>query len=156
MTMISRRRFLLWGGGATISGLLGGAYIKSGCPLSDGKTCVGPCTACIDLDHDAVCDRVQRARAPDQQVANDVAADGEAAGTFTVRCPYGIVNDPYPGACRRYVDANGNGICDLSEPSEGAEAASDSTPDGLYPPDEGRAEGDGQVQRRRGRGRGGQ
>lgn len=33
----------------------------------------------------------------------------------TARCPYGLVNDPYPGKCRRYVDANGNGFCDLSE-----------------------------------------
>ena len=30
-------------------------------------------------------------------------------------CPYGLVNDPYPGECRRYADANGDGICDLSQ-----------------------------------------
>jgi hypothetical protein len=30
-------------------------------------------------------------------------------------CPKGLVNDPYPGACRRYVDTNGDGICDLSQ-----------------------------------------
>jgi hypothetical protein len=30
-------------------------------------------------------------------------------------CPYGMVNDPYPGRCKRYVDENKNGICDLSE-----------------------------------------
>lgn len=33
-----------------------------------------------------------------------------------VLCPFGLVNDPYPGRCRRYVDKNGNGICDWSEP----------------------------------------
>ncbi|HEX3051592.1 MAG TPA: hypothetical protein VHP83_13105 [Aggregatilineaceae bacterium] len=33
------------------------------------------------------------------------------------KCPYGKVNDPYPGECGRYVDSNGNGICDLSESS---------------------------------------
>jgi hypothetical protein len=33
-----------------------------------------------------------------------------------VACPYGLVNDRYPGRCRRYVDRNGNKICDLSEP----------------------------------------
>jgi hypothetical protein len=32
------------------------------------------------------------------------------------RCPRGMVNDPYPGQCRRYVDRNGNGYCDLSQP----------------------------------------
>jgi len=31
-------------------------------------------------------------------------------------CPKGLVNDPYPGACRRYVDTNGDDICDLSQP----------------------------------------
>ncbi|MHB1318483.1 MAG: DUF4405 domain-containing protein [Anaerolineae bacterium] len=33
----------------------------------------------------------------------------------STRCPYGLVNDPYPGRCRRYVDKNGTGFCDLSE-----------------------------------------
>ena len=32
-------------------------------------------------------------------------------------CPYGLVNDPAPGRCGRYVDENNNGICDLSEPT---------------------------------------
>ena len=36
-----------------------------------------------------------------------------------VACPRGMVNDPYPGRCRRYLDANDNGICDLSEPGSG-------------------------------------
>ncbi len=30
-------------------------------------------------------------------------------------CPRGLVNDPYPGACREYVDTNGDNICDLSQ-----------------------------------------
>ena len=30
-------------------------------------------------------------------------------------CPYGLVNDPYPGECRRYTDTNGDDICDLSQ-----------------------------------------
>jgi hypothetical protein len=30
-------------------------------------------------------------------------------------CPKGLVNDPYPGACGRYVDTNGDSICDLSQ-----------------------------------------
>jgi len=37
----------------------------------------------------------------------------------TVACPFGQVNDPYPGQCKRYVDTNDNGICDLSEPGFG-------------------------------------
>ena len=39
--------------------------------------------------------------------------------TGAVACPFGRVNDPYPGQCKRYVDANDNGICDLSEPGSG-------------------------------------
>lgn len=32
-------------------------------------------------------------------------------------CPKGKINDPYPGDCARYVDTDGNGICDHSEPA---------------------------------------
>lgn len=39
------------------------------------------------------------------------------APRIVTRCPYGMVNDPYPGRCRRYTDKNGNGICDYSEPA---------------------------------------
>jgi len=38
------------------------------------------------------------------------------AKQLTVACPFGQVNDKYPGRCGRYVDRNGNKICDLSEP----------------------------------------
>ncbi len=36
-------------------------------------------------------------------------------GACAVSCPYGMVNDPYPGNCSRYTDLNGDGICDLSQ-----------------------------------------
>ncbi len=32
-------------------------------------------------------------------------------------CPYGKVNDTYPGLCSRYVDTDNNGVCDHSEPA---------------------------------------
>ncbi len=32
-------------------------------------------------------------------------------------CPKGVVNDPYPGDCARYIDTDNNGICDHSEPA---------------------------------------
>jgi hypothetical protein len=31
-------------------------------------------------------------------------------------CPFGLTNDPAPGQCGRYTYADGNGICDLSQP----------------------------------------
>lgn len=45
------------------------------------------------------------------------AAPPAAPARRNVACPFGLVNDRYPGRCRRYVDRNGNGFCDLSEPT---------------------------------------
>jgi len=43
-------------------------------------------------------------------------------------CPYGMVNDTYPGSCPRYVDTDGDGICDHSQlPPEEREASSNSS-----------------------------
>src|SRR3989339_1815976 len=30
-------------------------------------------------------------------------------------CPFGLTDDPAPGQCGRYVDGNGDSICDLSQ-----------------------------------------
>jgi len=32
-------------------------------------------------------------------------------------CPFGLEGDPYPGECKRYIDTDGDGICDLSQPA---------------------------------------
>jgi len=32
-----------------------------------------------------------------------------------LKCPRGQVNDPYPGQCALYVDADNSGFCDYSE-----------------------------------------
>jgi hypothetical protein len=42
--------------------------------------------------------------------ASALSGDSSAAG-----CPYGVVNCPYPGQCGRYIDVNGDGLCDLSQ-----------------------------------------
>jgi hypothetical protein len=34
-------------------------------------------------------------------------------------CPYGKVNDEYPGDCARYIDTDNDGICDHSQPAPG-------------------------------------
>lgn len=44
-----------------------------------------------------------------------VIAAGAMSGACAAGCPYGLVNDPYPGQCPRYIDVNGDGICDLSQ-----------------------------------------
>lgn len=33
---------------------------------------------------------------------------------------YGLVNDPYPGQCRHYLDRDGDGVCDYSVPGSGS------------------------------------
>jgi len=32
-------------------------------------------------------------------------------------CPFGLEDDPYPGECKRYIDTDGDGICDFSQPA---------------------------------------
>lgn len=36
-------------------------------------------------------------------------------GACASGCPYGLVSDPFPGQCSRYIDVDGNGFCDLSQ-----------------------------------------
>ena len=44
-----------------------------------------------------------------------IIAAGTISGACAAGCPYGMVNCPYPGQCGRYFDANGDGLCDLSQ-----------------------------------------
>jgi len=55
---------------------------------------------------------------PTERVAPAAAPQATEAESG-VACPAGVVNDPYPGHCKRYVDANNNGLCDLSELGSG-------------------------------------
>jgi len=34
-------------------------------------------------------------------------------------CPFGLIDDPYPGSCARYVDTNSDDICDHSQSESG-------------------------------------
>lgn len=52
------------------------------------------------------------------------------SGSCAAGCPYGLVNDPYPGQCPRYIDANGDGICDLSQASTTSTTDSDTSTSG--------------------------
>jgi hypothetical protein len=36
-------------------------------------------------------------------------------GLAQTGCPFGLIDDPAPGQCGRYVDGNGDNICDLSQ-----------------------------------------
>jgi hypothetical protein len=53
-----------------------------------------------------------------------IIAISTMSGACAAGCPYGLVNDPFPGQCGRYIDIDGDGICDLSQ----VVAATTSTP----------------------------
>lgn len=44
-----------------------------------------------------------------------IIAASTMSGACAAGCPYGLVNDPYPGQCSHYIDGDGDGICDLSQ-----------------------------------------
>ncbi len=44
-----------------------------------------------------------------------LAALSLSGNSCAASCPYGMVNDPYPGQCGHYIDTTGDGICDLSQ-----------------------------------------
>jgi hypothetical protein len=81
----------------------------------------------VDVDGDGICDLSQNhlQSAAAQPTAEQNAEAPAPTGKASVRtaCPLGLVNDPYPGECKWYVDTNGNGICDLSEPELAASGA---------------------------------
>ena len=55
-----------------------------------------------------------------------IMAAGVACGAS---CPYGLVNDPYPGQCPRFTDLNGDGICDLSQSTTDYSTSDDTSRD---------------------------
>jgi len=58
------------------------------------------------------------AAAATEAPAPTATPEDEVVAEPCVACPHGLVNDPYPGRCRRYVDRDGDRICDLSVPQE--------------------------------------
>ncbi len=54
---------------------------------------------------------------PVERIATPTASPPQQPGG--VACPFSLLNDPYPGRCKRYTDSNRNGVCDYSEPGSG-------------------------------------
>lgn len=52
--------------------------------------------------------------------SQDSGADARSEPAGGVACPFGVVNDPYPGRCRHYVDSDGDGVCDYSVAGSGS------------------------------------
>jgi hypothetical protein len=103
---IKRREFLRWGGSAA-AGL---ALLLAGCgaPAGEGEA------ALSSGDQGAA---LTQERTPTPQAVPATPQPTQQQGG--VACPFRLLNDPYPGRCKRYSDRNGNGVCDYSEPGSG-------------------------------------
>jgi hypothetical protein len=87
---LSRRAFLTFGGAATAVVFAAIAGYRAILDASPGK---------------------------EGESSNQLATAQQEDG---VACPFGVVNDPYPGRCRHYRDSNGDGMCDYSVPGTGS------------------------------------
>jgi hypothetical protein len=126
---MNRREFIVGSTAALVVATAGTSYVFSSCPLDTDGTgvCTGPCAALIDFDGDGFCDRLP----PPLQVS-EAGAISQAMPALERACPFGLINDPYPGQCNLYVDSRGDGICDLSQPMEdGSALGSGSTGEGV-------------------------
>ena len=126
----SRRRFLLIGCGAV-------AALCTGCQGNNGEDSSTETADQILSEQDelvpaTLATMVEEMATVTPISTSEVEPDGETVATVlpsvtavpegdavpeATRCPKGLVNDPYPGKCRRYIDKDGSGYCDLSEVS---------------------------------------
>jgi hypothetical protein len=106
---VSRREFLRMGGVAVVAvGALLAGCRPSGTAntTSEGRGQANPlatvatATALVD----------SAASSP----AAAATATPAAQQNLGVACPFGLVNDRFPGRCKRYRDSDGNGYCDFS------------------------------------------
>ena len=115
LKFMNRREFIIGSTAALLVAAGGGSYILSSCPLDTEGTglCTGPCSAFIDFGGDGFCDRLPLP--PVQIQAAHTGEVSDAPPIYERACPYGWVDDPYPGECDLYIDTDGDGICDLSQ-----------------------------------------
>ena len=96
---MNRREFIVGSTAAVLVAAAGGSYVFNTCPLDTEGTgiCTGPCSAFIDLDGNGHCDRLPPA--VPVGVVGEIAQVGEVPPPTQRVCPYGLVDDPYPGEC---------------------------------------------------------
>jgi hypothetical protein len=130
--VMNRREFIIGSTAALLIAAGGGSYVFSSCPLDTEGTglCTGPCSAFVDFDGDGFCDRLPR---PAQVQVGHIREVSDTHPIYERACPYGLVDDPYPGECNLYIDTDGDGICDLSQ--ERRAAAPDAEEASLPGPD---------------------
>ncbi len=130
--VMNRREFIIGSTAALLIAAGGGSYVFSSCPLDTEGTglCTGPCSAFVDFDGDGFCDRLPP---PAQVQVGRIREVSDTHPIYERACPYGLVDDPYPGECNLYIDTDGDGICDLSQ--ERPAAAPDAEEASLPGPD---------------------
>jgi len=107
---MNRRRFLTLASGTVAAAVLAGCVGKDG--IENISTVVQETTA-VTAANDAPA--AAATAHPTAAAVNPTATAVPVQQNVRSACPRGLINDPYPGKCKRYVDNNGNGICDLSE-----------------------------------------
>ena len=95
-TAISRRAFLAIGGVVAVAAGLAAAGYKAIASATSTGDSQGSSTS---------------------QRSSLTAGTAQGSG---MACPRGLVNDPSPGQCRHYVDADGDGYCDYSVAGSGS------------------------------------
>jgi len=116
---MNRRRFLALASGTVAAVVLAGCIGKD--EIEELSAVVEEATATIVPTEAPATAATATAVSPTAAVNPTATTVSPTATAVPVQqnvrsaCPRGLVNDPYPGKCRRYVDNNGNGICDLSE-----------------------------------------
>jgi hypothetical protein len=93
---LSRRAFLAFGGAATAAIFAAIAGYK------------------------AILDASRAEASGSSESSDQLATTQQESG---IACPFGVVNDPYPGRCRHYRDSNDDGICDYSVSGSGSNLA---------------------------------
>lgn len=106
---MNRRRFLTLASGTVAAAVLAGCVSKD--EIENISAVVQEATG-VTAANDVP---AAAATAHPTTAVNPTATAVPVQQNVRSACPRGLINDPYPGKCKRYVDNNGNGICDLSE-----------------------------------------
>ncbi len=113
MRRLNRRR-LLYVGGVALCGLALGV---TGCRQPTAADTTAPPVPAMTEPGTATPASQQASATPTDAPTTNTPECTETPARVEVACPFGYVNDPYPGRCGRYRDTNGNGYCDWSEPA---------------------------------------
>jgi hypothetical protein len=107
---VTRRQFLSFGFATVATGVIAAGYaIITGARVGDVE----------QENNEPLLSEPERSTPQENSDNEPLLNEPEQSASTGVACPRGVVNDPYPGQCRRYTDSDGDGICDYSVPGSG-------------------------------------